>query len=177
MSSYSSQEGVFYAKSAHPGLWRRFAIGLVDIFVAMIVMVILATIFGVLLPERSATAGTGLTWLVFVVFYFVFLKRSTFRTLGYRLFRVRVVDLHGERPSIFKMVNRFSFMLLGPFNGPIDLLWVASDDSKQALRDKWSQTYVVSDTAEPEGHGQIRMQRYGLMGFNMLFAEVEHGAG
>jgi uncharacterized RDD family membrane protein YckC len=164
--------GVYYNKEAFLGTWSRVAIGLIDLGVVGITSAIFAAIMSVSLPPPTAPALSVIGVLLIGAGYFVFLKRTAFRTIGYRMFQVRVVDFQGNRPSIFQMVNRALFLALGPVNGMIDLLWVSSDDSKQAIRDLWSQTYLVRDSVEPAGRGRIITRRYGIMGFNFVFQEV-----
>ncbi|RLB66996.1 MAG: hypothetical protein DRH08_04800 [Deltaproteobacteria bacterium] len=173
--SQNSTDGVYYPKSAFLGVWLRFLIGVIDLVVVGFVSAIVATLVLSLFPPAISEIAASFAVITICLVYYIVLKRSEFRTVGYRMFHVRVVNLRGQRPSVFQMVNRFSFMLLGPLNGIVDLLWISSDESKQALRDKWSQTYVIRDTAEPKGYGPIAMQRYGIMGFNFLFAEVLEG--
>jgi uncharacterized RDD family membrane protein YckC len=169
--------GVFYNRDSFLGIWSRFAIGLIDLFAVGWVWFLLGAIPGNFLPIKIGSVYSIFSLLGIMFTYFVILKRTDFRTIGYRVFQVRVVDLHGNRPSIFSMVNRFSFMLLGPLNGIIDLLWITSDDSKQALRDRWSGTYVVKTEAEPLGTGPIVTMRYEILGLNLVFREVSLQGG
>jgi uncharacterized RDD family membrane protein YckC len=172
VSAARPQEGVFYAKEAHLGAWRRLAVGLVDVIVVLTGTILVGATAFVLLPETPAAMVSIAGLLMLVAIYYVVLKRSDLGTLGYRLFRVRVVNLQGERPSVFQMISRLSFMAFGPLNGVIDLLWIPSDDSRQAIRDRWSQTYVVRTNASPAGSGPIVSRRYEIMGFNLVFEEV-----
>jgi hypothetical protein len=42
------------------------------------------------------------------------------------------------------------FLFLGPFNYVADLIWLSGDPQRQALRDKFTQTYVVRKKAVRE---------------------------
>jgi hypothetical protein len=46
--------------------------------------------------------------------YFVILKRSRFRTLGYRLGQIKIVGLDGQPPTYLSLSLRLMFGLLGP---------------------------------------------------------------
>ncbi len=174
-SAAVSKNGVWFHRPDYLGFWKRTIVATIDILVVLIVFAV------VLIPapdiaEDSEYAVGLFEPLIFgfiCAVYYIVLKRSRVGTVGYRLFGVQIVDLHGERPSLFRMISRFSFILLGPLNGIIDLLWIPSDDQRQAFRDKWSRTYVVKRDAHPAGSGRIITRRYNVMGFNLVFEEVE----
>ena len=63
-------------------------------------------------------------------------------------------------------------VVLGPANFLVDLLWISSDPSKQALRDKIAHTYVIRKNAVPAGTGQVVYRTYMLFGWTLLSAEV-----
>lgn len=165
-------QGVFFATKDYLGFWRRFLTSVIDILAVLGSAVVISAVPIAYLPEnRSALAFLGI--LVIVAFsYQVVLKRSRVRTLGYRLFSARIVSLSGDTPSVFQMIERLLFVLLGPLNYLIDLLWLSGDDDRQSIRDKWAATYVVHIDATPEGTGPIIMARYGLLGANVVFPEV-----
>ena len=169
-----SEYGVLYDRNDHLGFWKRTILTVIDLAVFVLLCIVAGVIVEVVLGKDQE--AVDYTYLVVVAvlgyLYFVVLKRSTFRTVGYRIFGVCIVDLHGERPGVFKMISRLSFIAFGPLNGVIDLLWIPSDDARQAIRDKWSGTYVVRVGAEPIDRGPIVARRYGIMGFNIVFAEV-----
>jgi uncharacterized RDD family membrane protein YckC len=93
---------------------------------------------------------------VFAVFwaYEVVLKRSTVRTVGYRLTGCRIVNLQGERPSLFALTFRSLLWLFGPFNLLFDLLWCGIDDDRQTLRDRFAETCLINEGAMPIGTGE-----------------------
>ena len=104
--------------------------------------------------------------------YLVLLKHSRFRTLGYLVGGIRIVSLQGQRPSIWSLTIRALFAFFGPLNMLIDIMWVTSDERRQALRDKFAHTYVIRDRAIPMGQGTIVYAPYTILGANFLFAEV-----
>ena len=169
-----STKGVYYSRGDYAGFWRRLAVDLID-FTVLLVAVITVLLALTLLPpvgERTfvqVAFGSGLA-LGFV--YLVLLKRSRFRTLGYLAGGIRIVTIHGERPSIWALTIRALFAFFGPFNTLVDVVWLTSDERRQALRDKFAHTYVIRNHAVPLGNGAIVYTRYTILGTNFLFAEV-----
>jgi uncharacterized RDD family membrane protein YckC len=102
----------------------------------------------------------------------VVLKGSRFRTAGYRVGRVALVDLNGRPPNWGTLVLRASFGALGPFNWFLDLTWLSDDRHRQALRDKIAQTYVIKEGAQPAGKGRLVYRYWEICGYNLLVREV-----
>ncbi|MHB0969963.1 MAG: RDD family protein [Thermoanaerobaculia bacterium] len=121
---------------------------------------------------RCRDGHTLLIWAVIWLGYFVFLKGSRYRTLGYILTRAKILNLQGERPSFWQLFIRFLFSVFGPLNLAFDLLWIPSDPSGQALRDKFAGTYVVKQLAIPIGQGRIVYVPYTMFGQSYIFREV-----
>jgi hypothetical protein len=67
------------------------------------------------------------------------------------------------------------FLVFGPLNYLMDILWLSSDAHRQALRDKFTQTYVVRKNAQPAGTGKLIYRYYEIFGYNFLFREIEAG--
>jgi hypothetical protein len=65
------------------------------------------------------------------------------------------------------------FMFLGPLNYLVDLIWLSGDPQKQALRDKFAQTYVIRKEASPAGSGKVVHRQYYFMGCSFLFREIK----
>lgn len=101
------------------------------------------------------------------------MKRSKIRTIGYILTGVKIVNLKGEKPSIFKMILRASLLVIGPFELIIDIIWLTSEVTKQTLRDKYVGTYVVNLNAIPIGKGRLQNVTLGVMGWNLMYKEVK----
>src|SRR5688572_17440627 len=127
--------------------------------------------FALILPTAEQALPHVLFWsgmtLGFV--YLVVLKHSRFRTLGYLVGGIRIVNIHGERPSIWSLAIRALFAVFGPFNMLIDVMWITTDERRQ---DKFAHTYVILDRAVPLGDGAIVYATYTILGWNFLFAEV-----
>jgi uncharacterized RDD family membrane protein YckC len=144
-------------------------------FTLLLVAVITITVGATVFLPSGAQAFPQILFLSAIGFgfvYLVLLKRSRFRTLGYMLGRIRIVSIHGERPSIWSLTIRALFAFFGPFNMLIDVIWLTNDERRQALRDKFAHTYVIRDRAVPLGHGAIVYTTYTIFGTNFLFAEV-----
>ncbi|HEY0160408.1 MAG TPA: RDD family protein [Thermoanaerobaculia bacterium] len=164
---------VFYSDGDYLGVMRRLLIDGVDTFVAIAASWLVWLMARTLAPERYS----ALIWLsactgVFFA-YFVVLKGSRFRTLGYMLAGAQIVSLNGQRPSYATLLGRLCFVVLGPVNFVFDLLWVSSDPRRQALRDKLAHTYVVRRTAVPAGEGRLVYGTYMVFGWTILCAEVK----
>jgi uncharacterized RDD family membrane protein YckC len=166
--------GVYYQDSDYIGVWRRFVIDFVDVFVAFSVSAALSAIllYFVRSDERLGLAVLT-TWVAVWFAYFVLLKRSRFRTLGYVLAVARIVNLQGQTPSVASLVLRLLFAAMGPLNVLTDLFWIPSDPCRQALRDKFAHTYVIRRDASPAGTGPIRYTPYTILGGSFLFCEVK----
>jgi hypothetical protein len=173
LAMHSSDDAVIYAIDDHAGTFRRLFIDVIDTAVVVIVAVALTMVVAAIAPQPEFAALAGLLiWTAVFFLYFVVLKGSRFRTLGYLLARTRIVNLRGERPGYLPLTGRLAFVVLGPFNYLIDLLWVSSDPCRQALRDKFAHTYVIRQDAAPIGAGRIVYRVYTLFGMTLLCAEV-----
>lgn len=174
----ASEAGVYFRREDYAGFWRRLAIELIDGFIAGNLWIALFFILYSYLPSEFTTSRQGQNWLragSFVVVglgYFVLLRRSRLRTVGYRLFRVRIINLQGDRPDIFALAIRLVFSVFGPGNLLLDRFWIPSERARQALRDKFAHTYVIKADAVPVGRGPIVYAQYHFNAMTHLFPEV-----
>lgn len=166
--------GVYYRPEDYLSVGKRMLIDTVDTLVALVVSIGITVAFAFLLPE-GAVLGIAIlvTWTVVWLSYFVFLKRSRYRTLGYRLAGARVVNLQGETPGVASLVGRLLFVVGGPVNFLLDLVWISSDPARQAVRDKFAHTYVIRKDAVPAGRGKVAYRTYLMFGTTFLFQEVQ----
>jgi uncharacterized RDD family membrane protein YckC len=166
-------EGVYYRRQDYAGFWRRVLVSSVDAIVALAGLLGLVLIGDSIMPI-SGVSLAFLIWLLVFYLYFVVCKRSRWRTLGYRCGRVRIVDIRGNSPNFSSMTFRLMLALMGYSNhlGLVDLLWISSDDHRQALRDKLAGTYVVRASAQPTGHGPIVHDVYHVLTWTLLLQEV-----
>lgn len=163
---------VYYRDADSIGVLRRMLIDLVDTVVAGLVSILLSIIAMTIAPRDLQALAVLVIWTIVWLAYFVVLKGSRFRTLGYVIAGARIVNLSGERPSYAALYGRLAFVILGPFNFLVDLLWISSDPYKQALRDKVAHTLVIRRDALPAGTGPIVYRVYTLFGWTLMCAEV-----
>jgi uncharacterized RDD family membrane protein YckC len=166
--------GVYFRREDYASFWRRVLVDLIDILVFGIICVILAVPMLTIFPLTTRAVDlTLLACVAVALWYFVYLKRYAFRTLGYRAGRVRIVGLDGMAPGYGALTLRLMFAMLGPLNWVIDLAWLSSDPHRQAIQDKFAATYVVRGTAVLAGSGKIIYRQYDIASYNCLFREVE----
>ena len=169
-----STKGVYYARDDYAGFWRRLVVDLIDFTVLGVAVITITLGAALILPTGEQSFPLVLFWsgMTLGFMYLVLLKRSRFRTLGYLVGGIRIVSIHGERPSIWSLTMRALFAFFGPFNILVDVIWLTNDERRQALRDKFAHTYVIRDRAAPLGNGAIVYVPYTIFGTNFLFAEV-----
>jgi len=178
VESSDISEGVYYDRAAYAGFWVRLIVDVIDISVIMTISIISTALFmRVFIPSEQLMPVFFLLWAGLWFIYFVLLKRSTFGTLGYKLCKVRIVNLRGERPSILALTFRLIFAAIGPLNMLVDLIWLSGDENRQALRDKFAQTYVVKKNTDPIGTGKITYCDFDLWSWRVMFREVKRTEG
>src|SRR5688572_27505650 len=167
-------QGVFYAPGDYVGIGRRFIILLVDSFVLAVLITCVAIVCLLIgaPPVLFMIASIGVFWI-----YEVILKRSPMRTIGYRLTGCRIVNLQGERPSLFALTFRSVLWMFGPFNLLFDLLWCGIDDDRQTLRDRFAETCLINEGATPIGTGEIHLTYFDIGTLNLYYARVTHPKG
>jgi uncharacterized RDD family membrane protein YckC len=164
--------GVFYAPDDYVGMGRRIIILVVDSMVLAVLFTCLVIVWlgvGGGPPVVFTIATIGLFWM-----YEVVLKRSSLRTIGYRLTGCRIVNLKGERPSLFALTFRALLWLFGPLNLLFDLLWCGIDDDRQTLRDRFAETCLINENATPIGTGEIHLAYFDIGTLNLYYARVTH---
>jgi len=169
----SATTGVYFKREDYAGFWRRLLIDVIDVFVVAVVCLVLGVALEAAAPSGRNARIISLTWIAVVFCYFVILKRFPKGTVGYRIGGVRIVNLDGQTPSWLSLMVRLGFGFLGPLNVLIDLLWLSGDSHRQALRDKLANTYVVRREAQPAGSGRVVFRSYDILGFNLMFREIE----
>ncbi len=173
MQQLPDSDGVYFRGEDYAGFWRRLFVDLADI----VVVVAIAFFLSMLFVDSSPSSEQEIQclfflWSVVLFVYFVLLKRTRFGTLGYLMGNVRIVNLKGEVPKLHLLTLRLLIAIFGPLSFPLDLLWLAGDDHKQALRDKFAQTYVIRKNALPAGVGKVFLYEYDLWSWRVLFREV-----
>ena len=166
-------DGVYFAPTDYIGAGRRLIILCVDT-VALFVMgwglsIAWAGLFGH--DERFIAALAVAVWL-----YLVPLKRSAWRTVGYRLAGAKLVNLQGERPTLWLLTLRsllWIFFLI-PGNVLVDVLWCSVDEDRQSIRDRIASTCLVKNRATPVGTGEVHMAYYFVLGYMFTYSHVVH---
>jgi uncharacterized RDD family membrane protein YckC len=164
--------GVYYAPRDYAGFLARMLIIGIDLGVLFLFLFLWLVIGGVVYPDEFQLLVFA-SWAGAAFLYLTILEASACGTLGFYLTGMRIVNLRGERPSIFRMTGRLLIWVLGPIHPMIDLVWLGGDDYKQTLRDKIAGTYVVRKGAQPIGRGKIRSVQYHLLGMNLIVFEVK----
>jgi uncharacterized RDD family membrane protein YckC len=173
MQSSHNAEGVYFDREDYAGFWLRVLVDIIDITIMLTVSVSCSLLLmTVVSPPRQVASTLFVLWGGLWFLYFVLLKRTDFGTFGYKLCKVRIVNVRGECPSIAALTLRLMFAVFGPLNTIIDLLWLSGDDNRQALRDKFAQTYVIKRDACPVGDGKLVYSVFDVWGWNLVFREV-----
>ena len=175
-----SRMGALYDLQDYVGFWRRMGIVTVDLIVYGLIALFLSVVVsfvsissGMDAEDPRIGAVSVVAALVFALIYFPVLKSTRVGTVGYKLFKVRLVDLKGRQASLVKSFVRFCFVAIGPFNWLFDLVWLSGFKHKQAFRDLFVGTYVIRKEAEPIGRSRIIHPTYDVLGFNFTCSEVE----
>jgi uncharacterized RDD family membrane protein YckC len=165
--------GVYFRTEDYASFPRRLMIDLIDALIVGCLCGVALLVFVLRFASKDQLLAT---WAAIFFCYFVLLKRSKMRTIGYRIGGVRIVGLDGKTPSLGSLTLRLLFTALGPLNYLLDIAFLSADPHRQALRDKLAQTYVVKKRAEPIGSGRLIYRYYEILGYNFLFREVPVGS-
>ena len=176
MNESSRSLGAIYDKTAYAGFIKRVVIAIVDLIVLLLAELLVLYSSGHLIPSENFHLQINFAAFVFLsVLYLAIIKRSRYGTVGYMMTGVKIVDLKGQKPSMYTMVLRTALLLVGPFELFFDILWLTTEATKQTLRDKYVGTYVVSREATPRDFGKLRYVTLGVMGWSLMYREVEEG--
>ncbi|MCP4160912.1 MAG: RDD family protein [Deltaproteobacteria bacterium] len=146
--------GIYYHESDYASIKRRIVSIIIDIMV--IVMISCIVLIITRLFNDNLNLKSNCFFLVALSFlYLTFLKRSRFRTVGYILMGIKVVNLRGGKPSLYSMFMRVIMLIIGTYDIPKSIDLAKTDLTKQTLRDKFLGHYVVNVKARPIGSGPI----------------------
>lgn len=162
------ETGVYYATEDMAGLGRRVFVLAVDVGLVFLVSV---PVVGIGLEAGLTPLAVNAAVFLLAWSYLAGLKVTKLPTLGYRLARVQLVDLQGNRVSLWRSTCRFLFLFL-TLGNCVDLLLLSHDRNRQTLRDKLLGTYVVRRGAVPIGSGPISYPTYFVGGLSFVFSEV-----
>ncbi len=151
------------------GFWRRTGAGFIDAIVLAIVFLILqlgvAALLDQPLPRLSqigpdylldaAVSGSPLAEIAAVVFavvvftYFFIFHATSGQTLGKRLFRLRVIDAYGARPTFARALVRTLAYAPSALFLTLGFVWIGVDREKRGLHDWLADTYVIVGSPSP----------------------------
>ncbi len=165
-------DGVYYDPGDYIGLGPRILILIVDAFVLIVIVWLIAFAWVNIVGEYNRIFGAITTLAIWL--YSVPLKRSTLRTIGYRMTGAKLVTLSGERPSLFMLTFRSLLWLLGPFNLLFDLIWCGIDEDRQTMRDRYTKMCLVRSCANPIGTGEVHLAYFNAFGYTLMYPHVVH---
>src|SRR4051812_30244427 len=99
------KQGVYYSLSDHPGLIVRILVDVVDLVVASLLSFVIACLLFMFANDDALLPTMVGIWAA----YFVLLKWK-WRTLGYWVFDLRLVNLRGKSPAFWSVLVRLLFM-------------------------------------------------------------------
>jgi uncharacterized RDD family membrane protein YckC len=145
------------------GFWRRLAAGVVDLSILAFCFVLLDVMVSLILrhplPKLAqlgpdylvdvavngdALAVTGLVVLGILGFLYFFIFHAVRgMTPGKRLFKLRVIDGFGRRPSLGRSLVRTAAYLPSALLLALGFVWIGFDREKRGLHDWLADTYVI----------------------------------
>ncbi|PRQ07410.1 RDD family protein [Enhygromyxa salina] len=158
------------------GFWRRCAAGLVDLALLTVTAGPIAWGLHRLIGSVSLAPGArGLDFaltvfatdlstlllragpiLVLAGLYLMISVAWSGRTLGQRLVSVRIVDRHGQPPSVLIAGLRTLAQLAGTLAAALGPAWIAFSSERRAIHDLVSGTYVVRAAKVIRAAGVVR---------------------
>lgn len=169
---HSLGDGVYYSADDYIGLGPRILILIVDTFVLIAIVWLIAFAWVNTVGDYNRIFVGIIAFAIWL--YVVPLKRSTFRTIGYRMTGAKLVTLKGKRPSLFMLSFRSLLWILGPFNLLFDLIWCGIDDDRQTMRDRFSNMCLVRNHANPIGSGEVHLAHFNAFGYALRYPHVVH---
>jgi uncharacterized RDD family membrane protein YckC len=127
------------------GFWIRFGASFLDGLILAVPYAVLVVIFGL-------ETGRALSLLVSAAYFTTLEGSPTGRTLGKKLFRIRVIDMRvggpiGPGRAFIRWIGRLvSLIVFG-----LGYLWMLWDKEKQTWHDKMANAVVVPVSAYPVG--------------------------
>lgn len=163
--------GVYYRTEDYASFIRRIACIIIDGVILFMILFLLGIIYGIF-SYYVSFAIYFIFWAILATVYMTYIKASSFKTIGYIMLNLKIVDLRGEKPKLLVMLFRFFFSLFSPFQIIFDCLWLTDDVNRQSIHDKIAGTYVVKDNAKPVGNNKLKVSVYGINGYIFCFKEV-----
>lgn len=170
----ATRDAVYFDQKDYAGPIRRVIILGIDILALFGLVLAVGTgfLYCVQIRAESPTERAILPMLLTAYLYLTLVQRSKLGTLGYLLTGVRIVNIHGRRPSLLQMTVRLIPLLPVPWSLLFDLGWMLDEPTRQTLRDKWAGTYVVRRRARPIGRTTAVYKRICFAGLHLIFPEI-----
>lgn len=133
----------------YAGFWNRFIAAIIDSFIIIIVIIMIAKVFHSIFPEGvggSEVVDALMFSIVFFPewFYFSIMESSSRQgTLGKILLGIKVTDLEGGRISFWRATARFFGKIPSSVIFGIGFFMAAFTKQKQALHDMMAGCLVV----------------------------------
>ena len=151
------------------GFWRRLAAALVDTAIVVPVVWVLALVMGgilgvhlpaarhrgpdfwldLMLEGQAAFVGATALAVVCASLYMLLFQGMLGHTPGMRLWGLRVIDVHGNRPGIGRAALRVVGALVSVATLWLGFVWIAFDREKRGLHDWLAGTYVIKGIVDP----------------------------
>src|SRR6266540_1554917 len=97
-----TNEAVYYRGEDYASFGLRMLIGTIDLFIVFAVFISVS----LFIDDFLSINLLMLVWIAIWFSYFVLHKRSKMGTVGYMVAKVRIVNLKGERPSVYSLALR-----------------------------------------------------------------------
>jgi uncharacterized RDD family membrane protein YckC len=165
--------GKLYRRSDYPGVLTRIMVDLIDVS-TILALCVMTFIVAYLFTEQERVMNLILFgWVILAFGYLGPWKATGFPTLGYFMFRVKIVNSQGNQIDFWQASGRALFLLFGPANYLIDLFWLYGETPRQALRDKFTGTYLIKNNAVLESEGKLVSKVLHVMGYRVQIEEIQ----
>ncbi|QDT98232.1 RDD family protein [Gimesia aquarii] len=164
-------EGVYFTSDDYIGIMRRIIIFMVDVTVLILLQALITIVHDLLTGDYVSETPIWI-WLFCVWGYLTVVRASRIRTVGYWVTNSKIVNLRGNKPSVFRMTYRLLLSTFMSFNYIYDLMWSAVDEDRQSLTDRFAGTCVVKKNSAPQGRSEIHLANYCALGFIYVYQRV-----
>ena len=145
-----------YSTPPYAGFWIRVLAYLIDSLVLSVVFCPLGVVYGLAgaaseMDDNSplmmiGNAGLNVVSLIVGWLYFAFMESSSWQaTIGKKLLKLKVTDMHGNRIGFGNATGRYFAQILSGMICFIGYIMVAFTEKKQGLHDLLAGTLVVKD--------------------------------
>lgn len=125
---------------------RFLALFIDSLIIGLVVGIIVAAISAAIPtppPTQGNTTNSGISFIVGLIYYSVFLLQWNGQTPGKRVMKVRVVKADGSALTFADVFIRYIGYYLNSIVLLIGWIWAFFDPRRQGWHDKMARTYVV----------------------------------